>query len=39
MSMWALLEQIRSKKGFKNENEAVYYCVYEVGKNMGLETG
>ena len=39
MSFWALLEQIRSQKGLKNVHEAVYYCVYETGKNLGLETG
>ena len=39
MSFWALLEQIRSEKGLKNVHEAAFYCVYETGKNLGLETG
>jgi hypothetical protein len=39
MSFWALLEQIRSLKGFKNVHEATYFCVYEMGKELGLETG
>ena len=39
ISFWALLEQIRSKMGLKDANEALFYCVYEKGKEMGLETG
>jgi hypothetical protein len=39
MSFWALLEQIRSQRGLKNVHEAVYYCVYETGKALDLETG
>ena len=39
ISFWALLEQIRSKMGLKDANEALFYCVYEKGKDLGLETG
>ena len=37
--MATLLEEIRSNKGLKNVHEAAYYCVYETGKELGLETG
>ena len=39
ISFWALLEQIRSKIGFKNANETMFYCVTEKAKELGLETG
>ena len=39
ISFWALLEQIRSKQGLKDANETLFYCVYEKGKDLGLETG
>jgi len=37
ISFWALLEQIRSKYGFKNANETMFYCVMEKAKEIGLE--
>ena len=37
ISFWALLEQIRSAKGFKNANETMFYCVMENAKELGLE--
>jgi hypothetical protein len=37
ISFWALLEQIRSKNGFKNANETMFYCVMEKAKEIGLE--
>jgi hypothetical protein len=37
ISFWALLEQIRSAKGFKNANETMFYCVMEKAKEIGLE--
>ena len=39
MSFWSLVEQIRSLRGFKDVNETLFYCVYEKGKDLGLETG
>jgi len=39
ISYWALLEQIRSKKGFKNGNEAMCYVIMETAKELGLEVG
>tara|TARA_Y100000310_G_scaffold25369_1_gene24292 strand:+ start:404 stop:613 length:210 start_codon:yes stop_codon:yes gene_type:complete len=39
ISYWALLEQIRSHKGFKNGNEAMCYVIMETAKELGLETG
>ena len=39
ISFWALLEQIRSQKGFKNGNEAMCYVIMEKAKELGLETG
>ncbi len=37
LSFWALLEQIRSKNGFKDANETMFYCVMEKAKEIGLE--
>jgi len=39
ISYWALLEQIRSYKGFKNANESLCYVIMEKAKDLGLETG
>ncbi len=39
MSFWALLEQIRSAKNLKGVNDTLFYCVYNVGRDLGLETG
>jgi hypothetical protein len=39
MSFWALLEQIRNAKNLKGVNDTLFYCVYNVGKDLGLETG
>ncbi len=39
ISYWALLESIRSHKGFKNANEALCYVIMERAKELGLETG
>jgi len=39
ISYWALLEQIRSHKGFKNANEAMCYVIMEKAKDLGLEVG
>ena len=39
ISYWALLEQIRSHKGFKNANEALCYSIMEKAKELGLEVG
>ncbi len=39
ISYWALLEQIRSHKAFKNANESLCYVIMEKAKELGLETG
>ncbi len=39
ISYWALLEQIRSHKSFKNGNEAICYVIMEKAKELGLEVG
>jgi hypothetical protein len=39
MSFWALVEQIRSAKNLKGVNDTLFYCVYNVGRDLGLETG
>ena len=39
ISYWALLEQVRSHKGFKNANEALCYVIVEKAKELGLEVG
>ena len=39
ISYWALLEQVRSHKGFKNANEAMCYVIMEKAKDLGLEVG
>lgn len=39
ISYWALLEQIRSHKNFKNANEALCYAIMEKAKELGLEVG
>jgi hypothetical protein len=39
ISYWALLEQIRAHKAFKNGNEAICYVIMEKAKDLGLEVG
>ena len=39
ISYWALLEQIRTLKHFKNANEAMCFSIMDVAQNLGLETG
>ena len=38
ISFWALLEQVRSAKGFKDANETMFYCVMECAKDLGIES-
>ena len=38
ISYWALLEQIRNKIGKKNANEALMYCIKEIGIEEGIES-
>jgi len=38
ISFWALVEQIRTRKGFKNGNESLYFCVYNTAKDLGIES-
>ena len=35
----ALLEQIRSNRGFEDEHEAVAFCIMAKARELGLETG
>lgn len=37
ISMWALVEQIRSKRGLKNLNAAIHFCVYHTAQDEELE--
>ena len=39
ISIWALTEQVRSLKGFKNANEAMCFSIMDVAQGLGLETG
>ena len=39
ISFWALLEQIRSHKGFKNGNEALCFVIQDKAVELGIETG
>ena len=38
ISYWALLEEVRSHKGFKNGNETLCYVIMEKAKDLGIET-
>ena len=38
ISYWALLDQIRNKLGKKNANEALLYCIKQVGIEEGIES-
>jgi len=38
ISYWALLEQIRSQKGFKNGNEALCFVIHDKAVDLGIET-
>ena len=38
ISYWALLDQVRNKLGKKNANEALMYCIKEIGMEEGLES-
>ena len=35
----ALLEQIRSNRGFEDEHETVAFCIMAKARELGLETG
>jgi hypothetical protein len=39
ISYWALLESIRTHKGFKNGNEALCFSIMDTAQGLGLETG
>ena len=42
VSFWALLEQIRTNRTheeFKDENETMAYCIMNIARELGLETG
>jgi len=36
-SFWALVEQIKNKRGLKNASEAVHYCIYHTAQDEELE--
>jgi hypothetical protein len=38
VSYWALLDQIKTKLGKKNANEALMHCIKEIGIEEGLES-
>lgn len=37
LSWWALVEQIRAKRGFKNTNECLHFCVYHTAQDEEIE--
>ena len=37
ISYWSLVEQIRNKRGLKNLNEAIHFCVYHTAQDEELE--
>jgi len=37
-TFWAMLEQIRSKRGLDNVQESLWYCVYSTAKELGIES-
>jgi len=38
VSLWSLLELIRSKKGFEDFNQAFHFCVHKTGVDLGIES-
>jgi len=37
-SFWSMVEQIRSKRGLNNVQEALWYCAYYTAKELGIES-
>ena len=38
VSLWSLMEQIRSKKGFDDFNQVLHFCVHKTGIDLGIES-
>ena len=38
VSLWSLMELIRSKRGLDNVQEALWYCAYYTAKELGIES-
>ena len=37
-TFWSMIEQIRSKRGLDNVQEALWYCAYYTAKELGIES-
>ena len=33
-SFWALVEQIKNKRGLKNASEAIHFCIYHTAQSI-----
>jgi len=38
VSLWSLMELIRSKKGFNDFNQVLHFCVHKTGIDLGIES-
>ena len=38
VSLWSLMELIRSKKGFDDFNQVLHFCVHKTGVDLGIES-
>jgi len=38
ISLWSLMELIRSKKGFEDFNQVLHFCVHKAGIDLGIES-
>ena len=38
VSLWSLMELIRSKKGFDDFNQVLHFCVHKTGIDHGIES-
>ena len=38
ISLWSLMELIRSKKGFDDLNQVLHFCVHKTGIDLGIES-
>ena len=36
-TFWSMIEQIRSKKGLDNVQEALWYCAYYTAKDLDID--
>ena len=37
-TFWSMIEQIRSKRGLNNVQEALWYCAYYTARELGIES-